>query len=150
MHAFVRERALDGDSASGGQSTAMYLLPNGVGRLVRRMALASQSTPEHPGTERHDDGSAADLQPPDRLAGKGLPPDQDGGHGEGDHDQAVGRGGSQAQQHGIMPATVDPHQVGGRHGLGVAGFQGMQRTQADGHRKVGDGYDIHAITADSC
>ena len=75
--------------------------------------------------------------------------------GQDPDDERVREGGAEAEKGGLPDGPADGDDEGGHHGLGVTGFEAVQRTEENGHRYIEPGVggallqqlrEIHAPT----
>ena len=99
-------------------------------------AEALARAPEHPRGDAEDDYARGDQQPSLEVRGQDLAPERQADHGHDPDDERVREGGADAEQDCLSDGAADRHDVGGHHGLGMAGFQPVQGTEQDGEGKV--------------
>ena len=101
--------------------------PVGEAPAERRQPAAG-----HPDPDRHHERGGHEVDPGEEGLGKDVVRGEQGDEAERHHPDRVRDGDEEPEQERVPRGPVRPHQIGGDHGLAVAGRQGVEGAPAHG------------------
>lgn len=102
------------------------------------LANVPEALPKEPEAQADDGESAGDAEDGEDLFGGPEAGGEQGEQAEAENAEGMGEGDDGAEPGGVLPSAAGTDEVSGNDGFAVAGFEGVERAEAEGEGESGE------------